>query len=259
LECREPIPSRMRRTRRDLLVTAGGAVALAGCTGGGSQTPTATQEADDGATATTTGTPESGPVASAPLPEDTGTTYAVTGSADATVSYVGNWKCPFCAAFSTGETDRPLLSLGDIVTDYVEPGDLSLTYRGLAYGSNGEPFLGPDAPRATRFGLAVWRAAPASYWAFHEHVMANQPPESEQWATLDRLAAVAREAGVPDAAVASARDRTAAGTDSSAVEATTEFAADAGVSGTPALVVDGASYSPFDPDEIREALDALVG
>lgn len=240
----------MRWTRRELLA-ASGALAVAGCTGGEDADGSPT---DDGGTATV-----DDPFGLVPIPDDPETTYARAGTGGPTITYVGNWKCPFCAMFSTGEADRPVLPLGEIVTEYVVPGDLTLVYRGLAYGGNGEPFLGPDAPRATRFALAVWRVAPDVYWRYHDHVMANQPPESERWATLDRLATFAREAGVPDDAVATARERTAAGTDGSAVEATTSYAADVGVGGTPTLVIDGGTYSPFDPPETRGALSDLAG
>lgn len=249
----------MTWTRRDLLAATGAAAlaGAAGCSDGEADgTPTDGDGTPPGGAETPTGDDT---VRSYPVPENPESTYARTGTASQTVTYIGNWKCPFCAAFATGDIDRPVLSLGQIVNDYVVSGDLTLVYRGLAYGGDGEPFLGPDVPRATRFGLAVWRAAPDAYWPYHEHVMANQPPEGERWATLDRLARFARDAGVPEDAVATARERTAAGTDSSAVERTSAFAADVGVKGTPALVIDGGNYSPFSPEGTRQALEDLAG
>lgn len=232
----------MHRTRRALLTATGtGAAALAGCLGG-----------DGGATsATATGSP-----AEAPLPDDpSAASYATMGTAGPTVSYFGNWKCPFCAEFATG-SDR-VMSLGAIVSGYVEPGDLRLRYRGVAYTGDGEAFLGPDAPRATRAGLAVWEVDPASYWPYHEHVMANQPPESEQWATADRLVAFAREAGVDG--VDTVRERITTDAYADRIEATTAAFTDANAEGTPTLLIDGELHSPFEPDATRSALDALVG
>jgi protein-disulfide isomerase len=235
-------------TRRGFLAGAGlaGISALAGCSslggGGGSDV----------------GTPPPGTVSGAPVPDEPSSyDYATAGSGEApVVTYFGNWKCPFCADFSTGEADRPVLPLGTIVADYVESGHCSLRYRGLAYGSNGEPFLGPDAPRATRAGLAVWSVDPGTYWNYHEHVMANQPPESETWATTDRLVGFARDAGVGP--VEEVRSAVEDGRFGDSVAATTEAAASAGVGGTPTLVVDGRTYSPFEPERTREALDALT-
>ncbi|MEF8841935.1 MAG: thioredoxin domain-containing protein [Haloarculaceae archaeon] len=236
-------------TRRRFLAAAGlaGASAVAGCSslGGGS---------DD----TPVGTPASGAVSGAPVPDDPAShDYATAGTGSRpVVTYYGNWKCPFCADFSTGESDGPVLPLETIVADYVEPGELSLRYRGLAYGSDGEPFLGPDAPRATRAGLAVWTVDPERYWSYHEHVMANQPPEDETWATTDRLVSFARDAGVSP--VEGVRSAVENGRFEDRVTATTGAAADAGVRGTPTLVVDGDTYSPFEPGATREALDGLT-
>jgi protein-disulfide isomerase len=236
-------------TRRTFLTGAGlaGVCGLAGCVsfGGGS----------DG---TPAGTPPPGAVTGAPIPDDPSSAdYATAGTgSDPVITYFGNWKCPFCANFATGEADQAVLPLGTIVADYVEPGDVSLRYRGLAYGSDGQPFLGSDAPRATRAGLAVWTVDPGSYWNYHEHVMANQPPEGETWATTDRMVSFAEDAGVsPTADVRAAIE---SGQFEERVRATTEAASAAGVSGTPTLVIDGETHSPFDPESTRQALDALT-
>ena len=236
-------------TRREFLAGAGlaGVSGLTGCllSGGGSS-------------GTPAGTPPPGAVTGAPIPDDPSSVdYATVGDgSEPVVTYFGNWKCPFCADFATGEADRPVLPLGSIVADYVDPGGMSLRYRGLAYGSNGQPFLGPDAPRATRAGLAVWTVAPERYWNYHEHVMANQPPEDETWATTDRLVSFAEDAGV--SSVDEVRSAIENGRFEERVRATTEAASAAGVSGTPTLLIDGDAYSPFEPDNTRQALDALT-
>lgn len=236
----------MARTRRALLAGVGaGAVALAGCLGG---------SADN--TGGTPVPPADGPIANAPLPDaPADREYAEMGTGGPVVTYFGNWKCPFCAEFSVG-SDR-VLPLEELVTEYVEPGDLRLRYRGVAYTSDGEPFLGSDAPRATRAGLAVWTSNPETYWRYHEYVMANQPPESERWATTDRLVEFAEGAGVaePD----TVRERLETGTFEDRLESTSTAFQQAGAEGTPTLLVDGEPVSPFDPEAAREALDALVG
>lgn len=224
-------------TRRSLLagMAAGGVTALAGCLGG-----------DDG------GSPV---VAEAEIPETAADlTYAEMGRDGPRVQYFGNWKCPFCAEFSTGS--GRVLSLGTIVEDYVQDASLRLQYRGLAYLRSGEPFLGPDAVRATRAGLAVWDREPESFWGFYETILADQPPESEAWATTDRLISFAEDAGV------SATDAIRSAIDTrgyqDAIERTTADAHAAGVDGTPLLVVDGTVHSPFDVESTRSALDAVA-
>ena len=165
-------------TRRQLLL-AGGSAATAGVVIGATALSNNTSTEPDGG-ANTGG--DAGAVATAPIPDSPSEfRYATMGSADAdvTVTYFGSWKCPYCAQFGTG-------MLSQLVMDYVEPGTIALEFRNLAY-FGGDPFLGPDAPAAGQAGLAVWNTDPASYWAFHEYVFRNQPPESDQWATTERL------------------------------------------------------------------------
>lgn len=238
----------MRRTRRGVLAAGVtlSTTALAGCTGifGGG-----------GARPSPSGDPLESPAATAPLPDDAGDrTYAAMGTGGPTITYFGNWKCPYCAEFAVG-SDR-VLSLNTIVTDYVEPGDLELEYRSVAYLPDGGTFLGPDAPRAARAGLAVWNVDVAAYWGYHETVMANQPPESEEWATTDRLVEFAETAEVTS--VGEVRTAIEDGSYEDAVRANTTAFDDAGASGTPALVIDGEVHSPFEPSKTREALDAVV-
>ncbi|MFB6135519.1 MAG: DsbA family protein [Halobacteriaceae archaeon] len=191
-------------------------------------------------------------VADAPVPEDPGAhRYATMGAGDAPrVTYFGNWKCPYCAQFSTGLLEEDVLG-------YVARGELRLRFRALSYGGNGDPFLGPDAPRAGEAGLAVWNVDPASYWAYHERVFANQPDESEQWATTDRLVSFAEAAGVSDPGAV----RTAIEEDTydAPVRANTEAAVEAGVRGTPSLVADGEVVNPVaDPESARTLLSELA-
>lgn len=171
-----------------------------------------------------------------------------TGNADATVTYFGSWKCPYCAQFSTG-------FLSTLVTDYVKPGQIALKFRNLAY-IGGKPFLGPDAPAAARAGLAVWNDDPESYWPYHEYVFRNQPPESKRWATADTLTSFAQEAGVTDPSVV----RTAIQENKyeDALRATSDAVADAGVSGTPTLLVDGTTVSPFKKDRTRRLIEETI-
>ncbi|WP_114579598.1 DsbA family protein [Saliphagus sp. LR7] len=223
-------------TRRRFLATSG-VVALSGCLGGeNNESPN---------------TDVDGPVANAPVPDDpTSATYAMTGSADQpTVTYYGNWKCPYCADFSMG-------FLGNIVTDYVEPGDISLQFRSLAY-IDGKPFLGPDAPRAAQAGLAAWNVDPETYWPYHEYVFANQPPESETWATTDKLVSFAEEAGVTE--TGQFRTKIQEQAYESPIWQTSQVAADADVSGTPALIIDGETVNPLsDEQRIRTLIEQLA-
>jgi protein-disulfide isomerase len=107
--------------------------------------------------------------------------YPLLGGADAsaTVTYFGNYKCPYCARFSSG-------LLTELREKYVEPGDLAIRYRHLSY-INGRPFLGPDAVTAGHADLAVYNNDAESYWDFHQYIYANQGPESRRWADTETL------------------------------------------------------------------------
>lgn len=230
----EALSSRM--SRRQVLAT-GSIVALSGCLGGGSNSSTDGNVNEDVANAPLSNSPDS-------------LTYATMGSSDGpTITYYGNWKCPYCAEFSTG-------TLGDFVTDYVENGNVNIQFRALAY-INGEPFLGADSPRAARAGLAVWNVNPKTYWRYHEYVFANQPPEGETWATAEKLLSFAESAGVSD--LDRVREQLDEGMYESEVQNTTDAAASAGVSGTPTLVIDGETVNPLsDESRARTLIEGLT-
>lgn len=225
-------------TRRSFLTAAAGTctAALAGCLGGGSSA-----FPDDPAPAT-------GPVTTAPLPDEPADhPYAVMGASDAPVPvvYYGSWKCPYCAEFSTG-------FLHDIATEYVETGDVTLQFRGIAY-LGGSTFLGPDAPTATRAGLSVWKHDPGTYWTFHEFVFENQPPEAKQWATTETMVQFADGAGVDGTdAVRNALENDAY---ERLLVRTANAAESAGVRGTPMLVVNGTILNALDESEVRTAIE----
>lgn len=233
-----PTNATSTHTRRGFLtaVAGTGSVALAGCLGGNSSS-----YPDDP-------TPVDGPVTTAPLPDDPADySYAVMGSSDAPVPivYFGSWKCPYCADFSTG-------FLRDIVTDYVEAGDVTLQFRGVAY-LGGSGFLGSDAPTATRAGLSVWNHDPETYWKFHEFVLANQPPESKTWATTETMVEFAEGAGVDDV------DAVRTDLENEAYEElltrTTDDAKTAGIRGTPKLVVGGTVVNALDERKVRSQIE----
>ena len=237
-------------TRRQLLL-AGGVTAAAGVTIG--ETVLTDETGSPTSDGSNNSSGENGVVATAPVPASPNEfQYARLGTAGAevTVTYFGSWKCPYCAQFSTG-------MLSQLVTDYVEPGDITLEFRDLAY-IGGEPFLGPDAPAAGQAGLAVWNDEPASYWTFHEYIFKNQPPESEQWATADRLVELARSAGV--SATEEIRTAIQENQYEDALRATGRAASDNGVDSTPTLLVDGTTVAPLGNEErTRRLIESAIG
>jgi len=190
-------------------------------------------------------------VESAPISSSTNEDpYAVMGTNDAntTVTYFGNWKCPYCARFSTGY-------LRTLISDYVIPGEINIKFRNLTY-ANGEPFLGADSPEAARAGLAVWKNDPESYWQYHESVFSNQPPESNLWASVERLVEFARSAGVSDPSVV--REAIQEERYRKELQATTTAVNEAGISGTPTLLVQKTTISPFDQKQTEQAIENAI-
>jgi len=162
--------------------------------------------------------------------------YAVVGSTDATATATvyGNWKCPYTRKFVVNQ-------LPTVVERFVAPGALRLEFRAIAY-RGGEAFLGPDAPRAARAGLAVWRADPGSYWSYFGTVFANQPAEHREWATTDRLLAFADAAGVDN--LGRVERDVESGADADAVRATVQAARERGVHTVPRVVAGGEVTAP---------------
>ncbi|MFB6200953.1 MAG: DsbA family protein [Halorhabdus sp.] len=85
----------------------------------------------------------------------------------------------------------------------------------------------------------------------------NQPPESETWATTDKLVAFAEEAGVTKTEQIRTKIREQAYV--SATQKTSRAVVDAGVSATPALVIDGQTVNPLsDEQQTRTLIEQLT-
>lgn len=276
------------RTRRRLVQVTGAALAaLSGCAGvarrlrtegeapttGSSPTPTpaatstttvpsetaadrTTTTADSGGTPTEPSTdrldidPPAASFADVPLPESADShQFATMGRPEevATARVFGSWKCPYTRNFVVEE-------LPQVVDRYVRPGDLAIQFRAVAYRS-GEPFLGPDAPRAARAGLSVWNAAPESYWSYFGFVFGNQPPERDAWATIDHLLSFAEAAGVD--ALEEVELALAGDTYAEDVRSTVQVAGDLGVFAVPRVEVDGQVAAPT--VDMAATLDLLDG
>lgn len=267
----------MQRRRILQLIGIGSAVGLSGCAGlaqqyeggsdgsnsSGSTTGEPTRTRQGGSDGGSDQTPQDaspeypvrtpdGPVVGARTPPNPSNyPYATMGAGNAPVNveFFGSWKCPFTREFVRQR-------FGDIVERYVQPGDVQITFRALAY-QNGEPFLGQDAPRATRAGLAVWNADPQSFWEYFATVFASQPPERAAWATEEQLVAFVEAAGVDG--VERVRSEIASNERSSRVRATTSAAADRGIDTIPRLVIDGEVYAPnLEWEAVLDALDDAV-
>ncbi|MFB6165218.1 MAG: DsbA family protein [Haloarculaceae archaeon] len=250
-------------TRRRVLATVAGgtSAALAGCAGlldesGTAKSPDqatpAAPAADRPATGTQTATsptatePASGPIASARV-ADADAAYPTMGSADAdaTATLFGGWKCPFTRQFVRR-------ALPSIVREYVQPGDVAIRFRAVRFQAGSAH--GRDEPRANRVGQAVWHAAPERFWAYFAVLYERQPPESERWATTDRLQGFARAAGIDDTdplRAAATGDRY-----QDVWQRTQRRVGELGITGLPRLRLGGEITAPtLEPRKTKEQLD----
>lgn len=187
-----------------------------------------------------------------PLPADPSThQYAVMGTpgTSPTATIYGNWKCPYTQEFVR-------TTLPNLVEDYVQTGDVAIEFRSVAYRDD-DPFLGPDAPRATRAGLAAWRIDPQTYWQYFAYVFGNQPAESVAWAQPDILTRFAARADVDP--VTRFERRFERGTDSDLVQATARDFARLDAAGVPRVVTADAVTAPtVNEDATRDQFRRLL-
>lgn len=154
-----------------------------------------------------------------------------------------DFQCPFCQLFAL--QIKPL-----IVSEYVETGKASLTFRNLA-------FLGDESHWAAVAGDLA--AEQNGFWPFHDYLFANLLGENVGSYDLDRLLAMAEAAGLDMEAFRAglvldkARERFA--------RIETESRQDAGalgISSTPSLVLDGQLLVFDDFEQALAAIDAAV-
>lgn len=249
-------------TRRALLASVGTAagLGLAGCSGlqsGVEETPHAPGSPNDGPTeppSTTPATegepaPPDGPVASLSVDRLDGD-YAHLGAADApeTATLYGGWKCPYTREFVDG-------MLPEIVEEYVQPGELAIEFRAVRFQA-GESY-GADEPRANRAGLAVWHEVPRRFPEYVAALFADQPPETETWATEERLLSFARAAGVEDTdSIATAIEDEQYG---SLWRESQSVVEEKGIEGIPRLELGGEITAPtIDPAATRAQLQSTL-
>lgn len=173
--------------------------------------------------------------------------YGVTiGEADAPHSVVvyEDFLCPFCGDLER-ETREELEQLA-------ESGELLVEYR---------PFnllerFGDYSPRAVNaFAVVLEESGPEVAKRYHDLLFDNQPSESGPFPSDGDLVDLAVEAGADEAAVSEGILEQA---QADWVEGATSAAAEAGVRGTPTVIVDG-QVVQGSPEDILSAIREAVG
>ncbi|ANH38768.1 Serine/threonine-protein kinase PknE [Nocardioides dokdonensis FR1436] len=173
--------------------------------------------------------------------------YGVTiGAADAPHDIVvyEDFLCPFCGALEEVSTDD-LARLAD-------EGKVTVEYRPFNLLSR----IGDYSARATNaFAVVLEESGPETAKAFHDLLFENQPSESGPFPSDADLVALAVEAGAEESDVA---DGIESGARMDWVEEATRAAQDAGVQGTPTVLLDGEVVNGGSVEEIADALVAGV-
>jgi protein-disulfide isomerase len=105
-----------------------------------------------------------------------------------TFTLYGNFKCPFTRDFI-------LNYLPEVMTEYVEPGDLKVRYRSLVWDpqDHSDYYISNSDDNIAQSALGVWTYEPENYWRYVYDLFENQP--SGYWNHL-RLADRMRSVGV---------------------------------------------------------------
>ncbi|MGO1543193.1 MAG: DsbA family protein [Gulosibacter sp.] len=169
--------------------------------------------------------------------------YMVRGEADApnTVEVYLDYLCPHCATFSEGIES-------EIVAEFVDSGDAKIIYH---------DFIIIDPEGSTMLAVAARAAGLQDKYAeFHDLVLSEQSAisDSPDGITVDLLVDYADEAGVADldafAAEVSGMQLQAE------VDASSAAASDAGIAGTPTVIVNGEPVADLSFESISALLES---
>src|SRR5262249_43602528 len=141
-----------------------------------------------------------------------------------TIYYFFDYQCPFCK--QNEETAMPSL-----ITDYVNAGKVKIVFKDFA-------FLGQDSVTLGEWARAVWATDPQKFYNWHKAIYDAQGTENPGWATPAEITS-----GTTSVLGATETAAAAALVAKNATQYQAEMAADktegenAGVTGTPAMVI----------------------
>lgn len=103
------------------------------------------------------------------------------GSEDAPVKIATfeDFKCPACRRFEEEVFPR-------LKREFVETGQVELFFINL-------PFIGPDSTTAAIAGECAYQQDEAAFWEYKTYIFRAQGPESQVWATPERLVEIAAQ------------------------------------------------------------------
>lgn len=163
------------------------------------------------------------------------------GDPEAPVTIVAfeDFMCPVCRRFE--ETVFPRIE-----QELVATGKANMAFINFQ-------FIGPSSTRAGIAGECAYEQNPDAFWDYKTILYRAQGPESEDWATKERLVELAEYQGDLDTeALAQCIEEQRYADE---VQADYEIAQAAGATGTPTILVDGRKLRGWDFDTISTAVE----
>ena len=160
-------------------------------------------------------------------------------NAPATIIAFEDFMCPVCRRFE--ETVFPRIE-----QELVATGEANMAFINFQ-------FIGPGSTTAGIAGECAYEQDPEAFWDYKTIIYRAQGPESEDWATPERLVELASYQGSLDteALAQCIEERRYA----DEVRQDYEIAVAAGATGTPTVLVDGRKLSGWDFETIRAAVE----
>ncbi len=163
------------------------------------------------------------------------------GDSPNTVVVYEDFLCPFCGQFERAS--------GDDLAELAADGKVQVEYRPFNLLSR----FGDYSERSTgAFSIVLDRSGADVAKKFHDHLFENQPSESGPFPSDEDLIDLAVQAGADETDVA---DAIRAGEGADWVAHATQAAGDAGVKGTPTILLNGEVFTDGrTPDELAKNL-----
>jgi protein-disulfide isomerase len=158
-----------------------------------------------------------------------------------------DFQCPACASLE--EVTGPTLA------ELAEGGSITLRYRPIAFLDRAST-TDYSTRALNAAGVVLDAAGPDAFAAFHDLLFANQPPEGGTGLSDDELVDHAAEAGATGESVEQGIRELRFEDWAAQI---TEAASQAGVTGTPTVLVDGEELADRSPEGLRAAVDAAAG
>jgi protein-disulfide isomerase len=174
-------------------------------------------------------------------------------SAPVTIVEFGDYYCPYCREFETGErTGQDIPSnkgvFEKVKENFIDSGQVKFYFIHF-------PFLRPGSTDAAVAAECVYEQDNEQFWDYHHAIYKNQGSESERWATPDFLMEIARNSteGLDYDQLRTCIDNQET---LSEVRSDRQVGQQAGVSSTPSVFVNGERVSNWQYSNLAQEIES---